>query len=236
MVGNTAAAAGPTARRQAFTHAALFVAGFSLVFIVIGASVGLIGFALKDHERELARVAGVLIVIMGMHLAGILRIPWLYRTYTVSLPVPAGAGAAAGSPVALSDREATVRGAPPDARVALAAYGRSSLLGIGFALGWTPCIGPVLGAILGLAYAQGTVAKGAALLVCYSLGLGVPFLVTGMAVGTVTRALRKVNRFLPAIEGASGILLIAVGVLLIADRLTIFNGYFDIFGLGTKGL
>ena len=88
MAGNTAGAAGSHARRQALTHAAVFIAGFSLVFIVMGASVGLVGYALKDHERELARVAGVLIVIMGMHLAGILRIPWLYRTYSVSIPVP----------------------------------------------------------------------------------------------------------------------------------------------------
>jgi cytochrome c-type biogenesis protein len=233
MAGNTAGATGTIARRRALTHAAMFVAGFSFVFIVMGASVGLVGYALKDHERELARVAGVLIVVMGMHLSGILRIPWLYRTYSVSIPVPAGSGAAVVSGVAMGG---SVPPRLPEVRATAADYGRSSLLGMGFALGWTPCIGPVLGTILGLAYAQGTVAKGAVLLVCYSLGLGVPFLVTGMAVGTVTAGLKKVNRFLPAIEVASGVLLIAVGVLLIADRLTIFNSYFDFFGLGTKGL
>ncbi|MHB8575782.1 MAG: cytochrome c biogenesis CcdA family protein [Dehalococcoidia bacterium] len=230
MAGNTAGFAdGAGARRRALLHSASFVAGFSLVFIVLGASVGLIGYALKDHERELARIAGVLIVIMGMHLAGIIRIPFLNRTYSVPIRVPVAAGAGAGVETAVT--QPATRPAMP-----VLNYGRSSLLGMGFALGWTPCIGPVLGTILGLAYAQGTVAKGAVLLVCYSLGLGVPFLVTGMAVGTVTAGLKKINRFLPAIEFASGVLLIAVGVLLIADRMTMFNSYFDFFGVGTKGL
>jgi cytochrome c-type biogenesis protein len=115
-------------------------------------------------------------------------------------------------------------------------YGRSSLVGAGFALGWTPCIGPVLGSILTLAQAQGTVARAILLLVCYSLGLGVPFLVTGMAVGSVTTYLKRVNRFLPAIEVGSGALLIVVGVLLIAGRMTMFNSYFDHFGRLSRGL
>src|SRR5262249_46477650 len=153
----------------------------------------------KDHERELARVAGVVIVIMGMHLAGILRIPYLYRTYAVPVPVPAPAAVGA-----VTMGGGMVPGPVSEVRPALPVvdYGRSSLLGMGFALGWTPCIGPVLGSILGLAYAQGTVAKGGMLLICYSLGLGVPFLVTGMAVGTVSARLKRVNRFLPAIEVA----------------------------------
>ena len=115
-------------------------------------------------------------------------------------------------------------------------FGRSSVVGAGFALGWTPCIGPVLGSILGLATAASTVARGALLLLFYSLGLGVPFLVTGLAAGTVTAHLKRINRYLPAIEFASGVLLIFVGVLLFANRLTMFNHYFDFFGLGTKGL
>jgi cytochrome c-type biogenesis protein len=115
-------------------------------------------------------------------------------------------------------------------------YGRSALVGAGFALGWTPCIGPVLGSILTLAQVQGTVGRATLLLVFYSLGLGVPFLVTGFAVGSVTGYLKRVNRILPAIEVASGALLVLVGVLLIANRLTMFNSYFDHFGPLSRGL
>ncbi len=226
MAGNAAISDGTTSRRVTFTHAASFVAGFSLVFIALGASVGLIGYGLKDHQRDLAVVAGVFIIIMGMHLTGLLRIPALYRTYAV----PVGAGAGAGS--------MSMGGGSGDGggRWASLGYGRSSLVGAGFALGWTPCIGPVLGSILTLAQAQGTVARAILLLVCYSLGLGVPFLVTGMAVGSVTASLKRINRFLPAIEVGSGALLIVVGVLLIAGRMTMFNSYFDHFGRLSRGL
>jgi len=232
MAGNAATSDGTTSRRVTFTHAASFVAGFSLVFIALGASVGLIGYGLKDHQRDLAVVAGVFIIIMGMHLTGLLRIPALYRTYAV----PVGAGAGGGS-IGMSGSTGGVGGGTASGgRWASLGYGRSSLVGAGFALGWTPCIGPVLGSILTLAQAQGTVARAILLLVCYSLGLGVPFLVTGMAVGSMTAHLKRINRFLPAIEVGSGALLIFVGVLLIAGRMTMFNSYFDHFGRLSRGL
>jgi len=217
MAGNSSSLADqPNARRTSFLHACSFVGGFSILFIVLGASIGLAGYGLRDHQRLLAEAAGVAIVIMGLHLTGILRIPALYRTYAVSVPGTSGRERDAG-PVSLP-------------------YGRSALIGAGFALGWTPCIGPVLGSILTLAAVESTVIKGIVLLVCYSLGLGLPFLITGMAVGSITSGLKRINRFLPAIERGSGMLLILVGVLLIADRLTIFNHYFDLFGVGTRGL
>jgi len=228
MAGNAATSDGTASRRVTFTHAASFVAGFSLVFIALGASVGLIGYGLKDHQRDLAVVAGVFIIVMGMHLTGLLRIPALYRTYAV----PVGAGAGGGS-VSMGGGSGNGGGR---GRWASLGYGRSSLVGAGFALGWTPCIGPVLGSILTLAQAQGTVARAILLLVCYSLGLGVPFLVTGIAVGSVTAYLKRINRFLPAIEVGSGALLIFVGVLLIAGRMTMFNSYFDHFGRLSRGL
>ncbi|HEY7295575.1 MAG TPA: cytochrome c biogenesis protein CcdA [Dehalococcoidia bacterium] len=226
MAGNAATGNG-TNRRTTFLHAASFVVGFSLVFIALGASVGLIGYGLKDHQRDLAVLAGVFIIVMGMHLTGLLRIPVLYRTYAV----PVGATAGGGS-VGMG-RSA---GNGTAGRWTSLGYGRSALVGAGFALGWTPCIGPVLGSILTLAQAQGTVARAILLLVCYSLGLGVPFLITGMAVGSMTGYLKRLNRFLPAIEVGSGALLIFVGVLLIAGRMTMFNSYFDHFGRLSRGL
>jgi cytochrome c-type biogenesis protein len=203
----------PLARRETVLHTLWFIAGFTAVFIALGASVGLVGYGLREHQRLLAEVAGGLIVVLGLHLVGLLPLPFLQRTYAV--PVP-------GSSVA--------------PRHWLLGYGRSALVGAGFALGWTPCIGPVLGSILLLAGASSTVARGAFLLLCYSAGLAVPFFIMGFAVGTIGRALRRLNHFLPAIEVASGVLLVAVGVLLIANRLTMFNQYFDIFGVGTRGL
>lgn len=226
MAGNAATSDGAASRRVTFLHAASFVAGFSFVFIALGASVGLIGYGLKDHQRDLAVIAGVFIIVMGMHLTGLLRIPALYRTYAV----PVGAGAGGGS-VSMGGGSGGGRG-----RWASLGYGRSSLVGAGFALGWTPCIGPVLGSILTLAQAQGTVARAILLLAFYSLGLGVPFLVTGMAIGSVTAYLKRLNRYLPAIEVGSGALLIFVGVLLIAGRMTMFNSYFDHFGRLSRGL
>jgi cytochrome c-type biogenesis protein len=231
QLAGTAASMGvsPHARRVTFLHAVSFVLGFSLIFIALGASLGLIGAGMREHQRLLAQVAGVLIIVMGLHLTGIVRIPWLYRTFTVPLPVTATAGAHA--PAGRSSSGVAV--APPPVRPV--DFGRSALVGAGFALGWTPCIGPVLGSILGFAAAQGTVAKGALLLVFYSAGLGVPFLVAGMAVGSVTAYLKRLNRFLPAIEIASGVLLIIAGILLFTNKLTIFNQYFDFFGIGSKG-
>lgn len=221
IAGTTAAGGVAPSRRTTFLHAATFVVGFSAVFIALGVSAGgILAGGLRDHQQLFQTVAGAFIIVMGMQLTGLIRIPALYRTYSV--PVAAGGG---GGSVAL--------GGPP--RRAGLSYARSGLVGVGFAFGWTPCVGPVLGSILGLALTEGTVARAGLLLACYSLGLGVPFLVTGLAVGTVTASLKRVNRFLPLLEIASGALLILVGVLLVAHRMTMFNQYFDFFGIGAKG-
>lgn len=216
LAGPSAVAAGtPRARRTTLLHTLFFVAGFSAVFIALGASVGFLGYGLRDHQRLLAEVAGVLIIVLGLHLAGILPIPLLSRTYAVSLP---------------GDKYDAPR------RSFMFDFGRSSLVGAGFALGWTPCIGPVLGSILALAGVGTTAARGALLLLFYSLGLAVPFLAMGLATGSLGPLLKRLNRHLTAIEVSSGVLLVAVGVLLFAGRLTMFNGYFNVFGVGTRGL
>ena len=216
-------------RRETVTHAASFVLGFTAVFTFIGASVGLMGavvsqdssYAVRDNLPLLAKIGGVFLVIMGLNLIGIIRIPWLYRTYTLET----ASGAAGGSPrarraVALSSWAVTVV-------LARATYAKSFGVGSAFAVGWTPCIGPVLGAILTLSASSSSVVKGGYLLLVYSLGLGVPFLVTGMAVAPVTRFLRSVRGLMPLVEIMTGVLVIFVGVLLFFNELTIFNTYFS---------
>ena len=206
LAGSANPAAGGTARRNdTFFHALSFVLGFSLVFVVLGASVGLVGYFLRDQLPTLTRIAGVLLIAMGLHLMGILHLPFLYRTYVVG---DAGSSRRLG-------------------------YAKSFLVGSTFSLGWTPCIGPILGSILTLAAYSGTVWQGAVLLVFYSIGMGLPFLAAGLLLGTTTAYLKKVNRLLPAFEMAGGALVIVVGSLVFLNRLTIFNQYFDFFGFSS---
>ncbi len=228
----TAATLGPerAGRRDTVTHAASFVLGFTAVFTFIGASVGLIGavvsqdssYAVRDNLPLLARIGGVFLVIMGLNLIGVIRIPWLYRTYTLETASASGgrlaAGAAGGGTIVMGGRGSSWHGLT---------YAKSFGVGSAFAVGWTPCIGPVLGAILTLSASSSSVAEGGYLLLVYSLGLGVPFLITGMAVVPVTRFLRSVRGLMPLVEILTGVLVIFVGVLLFFNELTIFNTYFS---------
>lgn len=200
------ATGGGGGRRLTMQHALAFVLGFSVIFIALGASIGLIGFVLQDNIRMITRLAGVVLIVFGLHLTGIIRIPWLARTYQVEL-------------------------APSRRR----GYLGSALIGASFATGWTPCIGPVLGGILTLAADSSTAWRGAVLLTFYSAGLGVPFLLVGLLAGEGARTLKRLNPVLPAIEVASGGLLIVAGVLIFSDRFTIFNRTFDALGIGQLG-
>ncbi len=217
-------------RRETLAHAATFVLGFTAVFTFIGASAGLIGalvsqdssYVVRDNTALLAKIGGVFLVVMGLNLIGVIRIPWLYRTYTLETATAGGgrlaAGAAGGGTVAMGGGGASWHGLT---------YAKSFGVGSAFAVGWTPCIGPVLGAILTLSASSSSVAKGAYLLLVYSLGLGVPFLITGLAVVPVTRFLRSVRGLMPLVEILTGVLVIFVGVLLFFNELTIFNTYFS---------
>lgn len=204
--GGVAADTGGPARvfairnNAAFPHALAFVGGFSVVFVVLGASVGVIGFALQDQQGLMERVAGVLVITMGLHIAGIITLPFLERTYEVDVG----------------------RGAP--------GLSRSFTLGSAFAVGWTPCIGPILGSILGLAATTATVWQGAGLLVFYAAGLSIPFLVAGAALGTATRLMRAASRYMPVITAASGLTLVVVGIIIFTGEMTAMNSYFDFFG------
>ena len=201
-VGGGPGAMAMAAPSSAFSHALAFVAGFSFVFVVLGASVGLAGFYLRDQLPTLTRVAGVLVILFGLQMSGLVRIPLLSRT--------------------LEFRVGNGRGG----------YAQSFLVGSAFSIGWTPCIGPVLGSILTLAYTSATVAQGAYLLLFYAAGLGTPFLLMGLGLGSARAFLKRINPYLPFIEIVSGGLLVFVGILLFANQLTLFNRYFDFFGLG----
>ncbi len=175
------------ARWRVVLHAALFVAGFAVVFVALGASASVLGATLRAHLLLVRRVAGVTIVVFGLQTAGVLRLPWLMRERRPHVDPLAGAG-----------------------------LGRSALLGVAFGAGWTPCIGPMLGSILLLAGNAATLAQGVALLLAYALGLGVPFLVTAVFVQGLTAQFRRVNRYFGVINRVAGALLVVMGVMVYA--------------------
>jgi cytochrome c-type biogenesis protein len=183
------------ARRVGATSAA-FVAGFSTVFIALGAAATLAGYYLQQYKRPLGMIGGVVIVILGLHTAGILPIKWL-----------------------LYEKRAEVRSRPLGL---LGAY----VVGLAFAFGWTPCIGPILGAILLYASQQETVGQGVLLLTAYSAGLGIPFILSGLAINGFFAAFSRLRAHMRAVEYAAGALLVGVGVLLMTDRLTLLANYF----------
>ena len=165
------AAAQPIAvsRRAVMMAALAFVAGFSTVFVALGASASLAGALLRAWSQELSIVAGVVIIIMGLHFLGLTRIGVLMREKRLPIPRPVGLGGA-------------------------------YVMGLAFAFGWTPCIGPILAAILSLAASEATVAKGAGLLAVYSAGLGIPFLIAAFAIDSFAGALARCRAWLPTVE------------------------------------
>lgn len=221
---------GRSDRKEATSHAIAFVLGFTAVFTVIGASVGFIAavtsggdsYFVRDMVPTLQKIGGVALIVMGLNLIGVIRIPFLYRTYTfesaTSSPTPAGASVGGGTVALGGGGEGSWYGLN---------YAKSFGLGSAFAVGWTPCIGPVLGAILTLSATSADVAQGAYLLLVYSLGLGVPFILTGLAVVPMTRLFRRIRGVMPVVEIITGAMIIAVGVLLFFDELTIFNSWFS---------
>ena len=170
----------------------LFVLGFSTVFIVLGLGASAFGGALFDNKITLTRISGLVVLAMALFLMGslVLKAPWLYRELRFH-----------PSPSRLGPFAAPVTGAA-------------------FGFGWTPCIGPVLGSVYAAAAESGRAAHGATLLASYSLGLGVPFLATGLALGRLSGALNWVKRHTTAVTAASSVLLGFFGVLLVVNRLT----------------
>jgi cytochrome c-type biogenesis protein len=183
--------------RRVVLTSLFFVLGFSTVFVSLGAAATLVGALLQEHKRTLGMVGGVVIIVLGLHTAGLFRIPWL-----------------------LSEKRASVESRPLGL---LGAY----VVGLAFAFGWTPCIGPILGAILLYASQQETVGQGVVLLSAYSAGLGIPFLLSGLAVNWFFKAFARLRTQMRAVEVVSGVLLVGVGVLLVTDRLTLIARYFS---------
>jgi cytochrome c-type biogenesis protein len=175
------AEAEPRVRRETFTAAILFVLGFSTVFVALGASASVIGAVLRAYSGTLAIVAGVGIIIMGLHFLGVTPIAWLMREKRFTVAKPVGLWGA-------------------------------YLMGLAFAMGWTPCIGPILAAILAVAASQATVAKGAGLLAIYSLGLGIPFLIAALAVEPFAAFLTRFRAHLGLVEKTMGGLLVLTGI------------------------
>jgi cytochrome c-type biogenesis protein len=179
-------------------RAALFVAGFGSAFVAMGALAGLVGAGVLAYRPLLARVAGAVLVVMGVALLG--GVPWLMR-------------------------ERRLHFAHRLPRTPWAAY----LIGLAFAVGWTPCVGPILAAVLLAAANRATAAQGALLLAAYALGMGLPFLGAAVFLSPVTRLIGRVRGAYPILSGAAAVLLIAMGALTLTDRLTLLNPYFPAF-------
>ncbi|MBI4302192.1 MAG: sulfite exporter TauE/SafE family protein [Chloroflexi bacterium] len=202
LTGSAVSSTSGFSHRRGFFHALAFVCGFSLVFIALGVLVGLAGSLMVAYMPTLRKAAGVVLVLLGLQVTGLFQIPFLLRERRLS---------------------------HPEIKMG---YFHSLLVGITFSLGWTPCVGVILGGILTLAATSGTAAQGAYLLSIYSLGLGIPFLAAGLALGPVARYLKRINRYLRFVSVISGLLLIGVGVLIFTNSLVRLNQYFDFFGLG----
>jgi cytochrome c-type biogenesis protein len=191
--------AGAPVLRRTFLSSVWFVLGFSAVFIALGASASALGQIFLQRLVLLRGIAGVIIIVLGLHLIGMIRLPFLQY-----------------------EKKMEVKKRP------LTAIG-AFLVGAAFAFGWTPCIGPILAAILALASTQESITQGMTLLAFYSLGLGIPFLLTSLGVQSFFRIFTRFRRYLRGVEVISGILLVAIGILILTDRLTALAQYLTFF-------
>jgi cytochrome c-type biogenesis protein len=186
---------GSKLRAAAVGHALAFVTGFTLVFVLLGLGASAVGGILNANRILIAQIGGGVVIILGLQMMGILRIPFLMMDKRVHVQ---------------TERRT---------------YWASGIVGIAFAAGWSPCIGPILAGILAVASQQHS-GVAAALLLCYSLGLAVPFLLTALAIGAVLPVLNRIKRFLPAIDFAAGLFLVAVGLVLVNNAFLSIAGWF----------
>lgn len=189
------AGGGPPLVARVLRNSIAFVIGFSIVFILLGASATWVGHFLVSRRTIFNLIAGIIIIVFGLHLTGLVKIPLLYRESRI-------------------DTGAPKRGLTG-----------SFVLGFAFAFGWTPCIGPILTAILLLAAKRDTVIAGMFLLAIYSAGLAIPFLLTGLGLSQFLRFYGRFRRHLQIVEVLSGVLLIAIGLLMAFNRFTLLSGY-----------
>ncbi len=190
------------ARRILLIRALAFVLGFSLVFVLLGASASLLGRVLNANKPLLREISGIAMIFFGLHMVGILKFDWLYREKR--LDYTPGSGASLGS---------------------------SFVLGLVFAAGWTPCIGPILASILMYAGSAATINQGIMLLISYSLGMALPFFLSALAAQGLGNKLRRFNRYLPIITKVSGVIMIIFGYLVFNNKLQWLSSYFNFFSV-----
>lgn len=182
----------PRVKRETVMAAVLFVLGFSTVFVALGASASVIGGLIRAYAQPLSIVAGILIIIMGLHFLGLTPIAWLYRQKRAQIVQPVGLWGA-------------------------------YVMGLAFAFGWTPCIGPILAAILAVAASEQTVTKGASLLAVYSLGLGIPFVAAAFAVEPFAAFLARFRKYMHRVEQAMGALLVLTGIAFLTGSINLMS-------------
>jgi cytochrome c-type biogenesis protein len=180
----------------------LFIAGFSIVFIAFGASASLVGQLLVTYQDFIRKLGGVLIVVFGLYVMGILKIKFL-----------------------MAEKRMHLKSRP-------AGYVGSVLVGVTFAAGWTPCVGPILGTILVYASTTDSMLTGVELLSSYSLGIGLPLFITALAVDSFLNYFKKIRAYMYGISVASGIFLVLVGVLIYTNSLTLLTGVLERHGIG----
>ena len=186
-----------------FSHGVAFVFGFSLVFILLGVAASALGGLLYDVRSWLGRIGGIIVIIFGLHMIGVFRIPFLeYDTRLQKLPDPK------------------------------LGYLSSVLMGVFFSAGWSPCVGPVLGAILTLAMNGGSISKGVVMLSAYSAGLAIPFLIAALGIGWVTTILRKHNQVMRYTEIIMGVIMVIIGVMLVTGAFNIIATLFPGWSFG----
>lgn len=182
-------------RQQTVIHSLLFIAGFTFVFVLLGASATFVGTFLQEHMTAIRRVGGVLIILFGIHLSGLVPIHFL-----------------------LGERRFTIHRKP-------AGYLGSFLVGLAFAAGWTPCIGPILASILMVAATEETVYRGIALLLAYSMGLAIPFFLASLAMHQFLVFFNRFKKYIRIFEIATGVFLVIVGVLVFGNYLSLLSRY-----------
>jgi cytochrome c-type biogenesis protein len=182
----------PRVKRETVLAACLFVLGFSTVFVALGASASVIGSLIRAYSGPLATIAGIAIIIMGLHFLGVTQIALLHRQKRMEIAKPIGLWGAYA-------------------------------MGLAFAFGWTPCIGPILAAILAVAAAEQTVAKGAGLLAVYSLGLGIPFVIAAFAIEPFAAFLARFRKHMRRVEQAMGALLVLTGIAFLTGSINFMS-------------
>lgn len=184
-------------RRATVIHSLLFILGFMLVFMALGASASVIGQFMRSNQQWIRRLAGLVIALFGLHIAGVFRLAFMQRERRVHL----------------QERPAGMMG--------------SVVVGFAFGAGWTPCIGPILGAILTMAGSTGELGMGVAMLAVYGLGLGVPFFLAAVGFSAFLTAFKRIRRWMRPIEIASGAVLVVVGILIATNYFAVLAAYLN---------